>query len=123
MATALAVGVLAALVAGIVHRTDRPAAVPFLATPAQYSIQDAFMRAGTALFGASMLTLTSLMVPATDTSVFILLAATIPAVIYGLLAASGSNRSSVQAAIWRGAKVFAAVVGAAHAVLALYTHT
>ncbi|CAO0830932.1 hypothetical protein SMICM17S_12408 [Streptomyces microflavus] len=119
MASALVIGVLAAIAAGILHRTDRPTALPFLAPPRRYSIQQALMRAGTAFFGSSMLTLASLMVPATDTSVFILLTAAIPSVVYGLLA---NSESSVQTAIWKGAKAFAAVATVGHTLLALYTH-
>ncbi|MGW0545218.1 hypothetical protein ACWD0D_33710 [Streptomyces griseoincarnatus] len=118
IAVSLTVGVLFAIILGILHRKDRPAAVIPLTLPPKYSVQAAVMRAGIALFATASLMLATLRSPQQGASFLILLLSTVAGAIYGLLA-HGDN-SSVQAAIWRGATVAASAGGLGQAFLALY---
>ncbi|MDX3697627.1 hypothetical protein PV726_47110 [Streptomyces europaeiscabiei] len=115
IAISLAVGVLIALAAGTLHRSDRP--IP--ASPVRYSVQAAIMRAGIACFGTASLVLAMLMSPQPGVSLLNLLISTVAATIYGLLAYF--DDSTVQASIWRGATAAASAVGIGQAFLALYT--
>lgn len=118
IAISLTVGMLVALVAGILHRSDRPNP----ATP-HYSVQSAVMRAGVALFGVATLTLATLMSPESETSFLILLLSAVAASVYGLLAYFDTTAPSrtIQAAIWRGATVAASASGLGQTFLALYS--
>jgi hypothetical protein len=116
--TSLLLGVLAALVAGFMHRKDVAPAIPPL--PAlQYSWPAAITRGGAAFIGATTLSMASMMSTRSDYVLLVLLAAAIAGGAFGLL--HHADRATVPAAIWRGASVFAAVAGLGLSVLSLYT--
>ncbi|WP_406278667.1 hypothetical protein OHT93_37660 [Streptomyces sp. NBC_00191] len=114
IALSLTVGVLAALVAGVLHRSDRPD--PSRAST--YSLQAAFMRAGIALFGGACLTLATLMSPHQGVGLLILLMSVVAGVVYGLLAYF--DISTLQTSVWKGATMTASAAALGQAVLALY---
>ncbi|MFF6896132.1 hypothetical protein ACFY8Z_36690 [Streptomyces microflavus] len=113
IAISLAVGVLVAITAGKLHRSDRP-----LTSQPRYSIQAAVMRAGIALFGTAALILATLRSPQQGASFLILLLAAVTGVAYGLLSHADA---SIQASIWKGATVAASACGLGQAFLALYS--
>ncbi|USQ89889.1 hypothetical protein NFX46_40100 (plasmid) [Streptomyces phaeoluteigriseus] len=114
IAISLAVGVLVALAAGLLHRSDRPDP----AVAVTYSPYAAVMRAGLALFGTASLMLAVLMSPQQGVSFLVLLLSAVAGVVYGLLAYCDS--STLQAAIWKGATVTASATALGQAFLALY---
>ncbi|MFE1927494.1 hypothetical protein ACFW91_33680 [Streptomyces asoensis] len=77
-----------------------------------------FMRAGLALFGTASLTLAILMSAQQGVSFLVLLLSAVAGAVYGLLAYGDS--STLQAAIWQGAKVTASAAALGQAFLALY---
>ncbi|MGW1365015.1 hypothetical protein ACWCQP_47450 [Streptomyces chartreusis] len=113
IAVALTVGVLVALAAGFLHRSDRPTP-----TSSRHSKQASAMRAGIALFGSASLTLATLVSPHQDVSLLILLLSAAAGAIYGLLAFYDTN--TIQAAVWRGATAAASATTLGQAFLALY---
>ncbi|MER6433953.1 hypothetical protein ABT272_40565 [Streptomyces sp900105245] len=115
IAISLTVGLLFAIAAGALHRSDRPD--PTL--PDKYSIYAAVMRAGVTLFGTSSLVLTALISPRRSESLLVLLLSAAAAAIFGLLARL--DQSTIQAAIWRGATIGASASAFGQAFLTLYT--
>ncbi|WP_331739488.1 hypothetical protein OG613_43770 (plasmid) [Streptomyces sp. NBC_00015] len=114
IAVSLTVGVLVALAAGLLHRSDRPDP----AVAVTYSSYAATMRAGLALFGTASLMLAILMSPQQGVSFLVLLLSAVAGVVYGLLAHCDS--STLRAAIWQGAKVTASAAALGQTFLALY---
>ncbi|MER5200994.1 hypothetical protein ACWD3J_46410 [Streptomyces sp. NPDC002755] len=114
IAISLTVGVLVALAAGLLHRSDRPDP----AVAVTYSGYAAVMRAGLVLFGTASLMLAILMSPQQGVSFLVLLLSAVAGVVYGLLAYYDS--STLQAAIWQGTKVTASAAALGQAFLALY---
>ncbi|MFD5819345.1 hypothetical protein [Streptomyces sp. NPDC127038] len=114
IAVSLTVGVLVALAAGLLHRSDRPDP----AVAVTYSPYAAVMRAGLALFGTASLTLAILMSPQQGVSFLVLLLSAVAGAVYGLL--THCDSSTLQAAIWQGAKVTASAAALGQAFLALY---
>ncbi|WP_331751264.1 hypothetical protein OID55_41490 (plasmid) [Streptomyces sp. NBC_00715] len=114
IAASLTVGFIIAIAAGFLHRSDRPD--PSLTVT--YSPQAAVMRAGIALFGSAFLALATLMAPRQDVSMLILLVSAAGGVIYGLL--GYYDVSTLQAAIWKGARVTASAAALGQAFLAFY---
>lgn len=113
IALSLSMGVLVALVAGFLHRSDRP--VPF--SP-RYSVPAAVMRAGIALLGTASLILAALMSPQQGISFLVLVLSAVVGAVYGLLAFYDS--STIQAALWRGATATAAAGALGQTFVALY---
>ncbi|MGJ5763309.1 hypothetical protein [Streptomyces galbus] len=114
IAIALTVGVLMALMAGLLHRSDRPDP----AVAVTYSAYAAVMRASITLFGTASLTLVALMSPQQGVGALVLLLSAVAGAVYGVLASCDS--STVQAAIWQGVKATASAAGLGQAFLALY---
>lgn len=114
IAVSLTVGVLVALVAGLLHRSDRPDP----AVAVTYSAYAAVMRAGITLFGTASLVLAALMSPQQGVGFLVSLLSAVAGAVYGLLASCDS--STVQAAIWQGAKAAASAAALGQAFLALY---
>lgn len=116
--TSLLLGVLAALIAGFMHRKDvAPAVPPLPALP--HSWPAAITRGGAAFIGATTLSMAAMMSTRSDYVLLVLLAAAIAGGAFGLL--HHADRATVPAAIWRGASVFAAVAALGLSILSLYT--
>ncbi|MEU8653744.1 hypothetical protein [Streptomyces sp. NPDC048737] len=114
IAISLALGVLVAIAAGFLHRSDRPD--PLIAVT--YSPQAALMRAGIALFGTAFLTLATLMSDEQGVSFLIVLLSVAAGSLYGALAYF--DVSTLQASIWKGATATASAMAMGQAFLALY---
>lgn len=113
IAISLALGVLTALAAGSLHRSDRPNPLA-----PNFSVQAVIKRAGATLFGTAPLTLTLLRSQEQGITILILLLAAIGGVGWGLL--TYFDDSTLQTAIWKGAKAAASAVAAGQAYWALY---
>ncbi|MBT1090533.1 hypothetical protein ACF063_35420 [Streptomyces chartreusis] len=114
IAISLTIGLLVALAAGLLHRSDRPDP----AVAVTYSGYAAVMRAGLALFGTASLMLAILMSPQQGVSFLVLLLSAAAGAVYGLLAHCDS--STFQAAIWKGATVTVSAAALGQAFLAFY---
>lgn len=119
ISVSLTVGVLVALAAGILHRSDAPdPAFPTV----RYSVPAAVARAGIALCGTASLTLSILMSKERGTSLLILLVSAVAGVVYGLLTHydSTASNSGIRSAIWRGLTATASACALGQGFLALY---
>ncbi|MEU5257213.1 hypothetical protein [Streptomyces longwoodensis] len=112
IAIALTVGVLMALIAGLLHRSDRPDP----AVAVTYSAYAAVMRASITLFGTASLTLAALMSPQQGAGALVLLLSAVAGAVYGVLASCDSSTVGGDLA---GRKATASAAGLGQAFLAL----